>query len=143
MYINPSVSDFKSYFTRDFPYSSNPNIGVLDSDIFRAIMESTYFINPDLFEDQINYSTAFYLLAAHNLVTNIQNSSQGLGSSYSWLTNNKSVGAVSEGFAIPQRILDNPEFAALAKTGYGMKYLTMVLPLLSGSVFVVCGKTLP
>jgi hypothetical protein len=85
----------------------------------------------------------FLYLSAHYLVTDLKNSSQGVASQYDWLTTNKAAGSVSQGSSIPQRILDNPELAMLSKTGYGAKYLSLILPQLCGNIFTICGRTLP
>lgn len=140
MFDNPTIPDFKTYFSRDFIYGITPNT-VMDDDISKAFQDADVFINPCLFQAQADYNVGFLNLAAHFMVTSLQSSSQGVSGSYDWLVNSKSVGNVSVGTSIPQRILDNPEFAALSKTNYGAKYLFMVLPLLSGVMFPVRGKT--
>lgn len=100
-------------------------------------------MNPGLFSTQANYTLGYLMLSAHFLVLNIRSSSQGISGQYSWLQTNKNVGSVSEGLQIPQRILDNPEFAMLSKTNYGARFLMMVLPQLTGQIFNVYGRTLP
>lgn len=142
MYTNPTVADFKAYFTRDFPYGVTDDT-VMDSDIQRAIDETAVFINPELFGTQDSYTIGFLLLSAHNLVTNLRASSQGINGQYSFLQQSRSAGSVSESLAIPQRILDNAEYAMLTKTNYGSKFLFMILPQLSGQVYIVRGRTLP
>lgn len=141
-FTNPTVADFKAYFTRDFPYGVTPET-VNDSDIQRAIDEAAVFINSELFGAQVNYNIGFLLLSAHNLVMNLRMSSQGLSGQFSWLQQSRSAGSVSESLAIPQRILDNAEYAMLTKTNYGAKFLFMILPQLSGQVYTVRGRTLP
>lgn len=140
MYTNPTVADFKGYFTRDFPYGATPDT-VQDADIQRGIDETALVINPALMGTQAFYTTCFLYLAAHMMVLNLRASSQGIAGNYDWLINSKGVGNVSEGISIPQRILDNPELAMLAKTPYGAKYLNLILPYLSGQVFTVHGRT--
>lgn len=49
MFNNPSVSDFKTQFTRDFPYGTDPNTSVLDSDITSAFTYTNVNINQGLF----------------------------------------------------------------------------------------------
>lgn len=142
-YTNPTVDDFKNFFTRNFPYSSDPTLGVTDTDIANAEIETQYQINQCLFEDQNSYNLGYLYLSAHNLVMNIRASSQGLSGQYDWLINSKAVGNVSEGISIPQRILDNPIYSMLSQTPYGVKYLGMILPFLSGVMFTVPGRTLP
>ena len=142
-YTNPSVGDFKIYFTRDFPYGPDPTTSVTNDDITSAMQDCAAMINVDLFSSQENYNVGFLNLSAHFMVMSLRASSQGISGQYSWLQNSRGVGSVSESVAIPQRILDNPEYAMLTKTNYGAKFLFMVLPALSGQVFVVCGRTLP
>lgn len=64
MFINPSVTDFKTYFTRDFPYGTANNT-VLDSDITKAIAEANFNFNSALFSTQSEYSMGFLYLTAH------------------------------------------------------------------------------
>lgn len=143
-YTNPTVADFKAFFVRDFPYGTNINTNVLDADVARAMLEASQAINQCLFPvGQSQYTIGFFYLSAHNLVTNIKASSQGIASQNDWLVTTKSVGNVSTGSQVPQRILDNPEFAALGMTSYGWKYLMIVMPYLNGAIFAVAGATKP
>lgn len=140
MFINPTVSDFKAYFFRDFPYGSTLDT-VTDADIQKAIGQTTVNFNESLFSSQDNYTTSFLFLTAHYLCMDLQMSAQGILGSGTWLTTSKSVGSVAESFGIPQRILDNPELSYLSKTKYGMKYLSLILPGLAGQMFPVFGRT--
>lgn len=142
-FTTPTVADFKAQFARDFPYGTDPATSVLDLDITNAFRFTNVNFNSDFWADQGSYSLGYLLLTAHYMVLNLRASSQGLNGQYNWIQTNKSVGSVSEGFSIPQRILDNPEFAMLSKTNYGAQYLLLILPQLSGQVFSVCGSTRP
>jgi len=140
-YTPPTVADFKAFFSRDFPYGVI-DATVKDSDIHRAIDEAVAFVNEGLFCSQANFTNAVLYLSAHNLVTNLRMSSQGVsGGQIAWPQNSRSVGSVSESLAIPDRIMANPEYAILATTGYGGKFLMLVIPGLSGQIFTVCGRT--
>lgn len=139
-YTVPTASDFKAHFTRDFPYGSTDTT-VMDSDITKAIAEAAVNFNESLWESQAVFTLAYLYLTAHYLVTDLRASSQGIAGSYSWLTGSKSVGSVSEGFSIPQKILDNPHLAMLSKTNYGAKFLSLALPRLVGNVVHVAGET--
>lgn len=134
-YNNPSVADFKNQFVRDFPYGTDKDKNVLDSDIATAFQSTNFNINQALFTDQGSYTYAYLLLAAHNMVLNLRASSQGINGQYNWLQSSKGVGSVSESFSIPDRILANPYLASLTKTNYGAQYLSLVLPLLAGQMF--------
>ena len=140
-YNNPAVADFQNFFVRDFPYGTDINNCVIDQDIANAFVYVNVNINPCLFCDQASYTLGYLLLSAHQLVLNLRASSQGLNGQYNFLQVSKGVGAVSEGTAIPQRILDNPELAMLAKTNYGAAFLQLILPQLAGQMFSVCGTT--
>lgn len=139
----PTVAEFKAHFVRDFPYGTDISKNVLDADISKAILEASVNFNEDLWPTQAIFSLAYLYLTAHYLVTDLRNSSQGIAGSYSWITTNKQVGSVSEGLAVPQFILDNPLLAMYSKTGYGAKYLELLLPQLVGPVSVVEGATTP
>ena len=139
---NPSVQNFKDYFFRDFPYTDDVNTGVTDADITKAFQQTNISINPDLWCDQSAYTIGYLLLAAHWLVIDLR-MAQGVSGSYTWVTASKSVGSVSVGYQIPERILENPELAMLAQTNYGAKYLQLILPQLTGQIFNVFGSTRP
>jgi len=142
-YQNPSVADFQGYFVRDFPYGTDPANNVIDADIAKAFQMTNINFNPGLFGDQASYAVCYLLLSAHYLVTNLRASSQGINGQWAFLEQSKSVGALSQSFAIPQRILDDPYFSVFTTTNYGMQYLQMILPQLCGQVFTVVGSTRP
>lgn len=142
-FTNPSVAEFKEYFYRDFPYGTDPETSVLDQDITKAFVMVNVNFSECLFADQGSYSVGYLLLAAHYLVMNLRASSQGLSGQFSFQEQSKSVGSVSQAFAIPQRILDNPDWAILCKTNYGAQFIQLILPQLTGQVFNVYGSTRP
>lgn len=141
-YVNPDEDDFKEYFVRDFPYGS-ADTQVMDSDITRALGVAAFNFNSALYSSQTEYTLGFLLLTAHYLVTNLRNSSQGIAGNYSFLEASKSVGPIAQSFSIPQRVLDDPQLAMLAKTTYGAEFLQLILPRLIGQIFSVCGGTNP
>lgn len=138
---NPSVANFQSQFFRDFPFGTDPNVSVLAQDIATAFVQANATVNPNLFSDQGTYTLAYLFLAAHFLVLNLRASSQGLNGQYNWAQNSKAVGAVSEGFEIPERIKNNPDFMQYYKTNYGAQYVQLVWPQLSGQMFSVYRRT--
>jgi hypothetical protein len=142
-FLNPSVADFKQYFFRDFPYGTDMETSVLDQDITKAFVMTNVNMNQCLFADQGSYNVGYFLLSAHYLVMNLRASSQGINGQFNFLQNSKSVGSVSEGFAIPQRILDNPDWAILMKTNYGAQFLQLIIPQMAGQMFVAYGSTRP
>ncbi len=139
----PSVQQFKDYFFRDFPYGTDQAKNVVDADIAKAFQQANCNFNEDFWRDQSSFEVGYFYLSAFYLVYDMQTSSQGLASTASWVETAKSVGNVSQSFAIPQRILDNPELAIYGQNKYGMKYLSLILPQLSGQIFGVIGSTRP
>jgi hypothetical protein len=142
-FVYPSVQDFKDYFFRDFPYGTDIETQVTDPDIAKAFQMANINFNQCFWGDQSSFNVGYFLLSAHYLVMNLRTSSQGINGQFGFLENSKAVGSVSQGFAIPQRILDNPEFSVLMKTNYGAEYMALILPQLCGQVFPVAGRTLP
>lgn len=142
-YVNPQVPDFKNQFVRDFPYGTDIETQVLDVDITSALQATNFNINQCLFADQGTYTYGYLLLAAHYLVVNLRNSSQGINGQFNFLQAGKSVGSVSESFSIPERILANPYWAMLTKTNYGAEYLQLLLPQLTGQMFTSFGQPRP
>lgn len=142
-YVNPSVSDFKAFFDRDFPYGTDMQTSVLDSDITKAFTFTNVNMNEALFGNQGSYNIGYLLLSAHYLVMNLRASSQGINGQFSFLEQSKSVGSVSQSFAIPQRVLDNPDWAVLMKTNYGAQFIQLILPQLAGQIYSVHGSTRP
>lgn len=141
MFTDPTVSDFKAYFVRDFPYGADPTTQVLDADIQKAINLVHCQINQELFCDQAEYTIGFLLFSAHMLLISIQNSSQGLSSQFEWPLSSKSVGSVSVGMSIPSQINDNPVYSYYTKTGYGAQYLMMIFSRITGQMFTTFGGT--
>jgi hypothetical protein len=142
VYVAPTVADFKAKFTRDFPYGITPDV-VNDSDIQRAINESSLLINEALCGSQEFYTLAYLFLAAHRMVMNLRASSVGLAGNFDWLIGSKGVGSVSVSTSIPQRLLENPVWSYYCKSTYGVEYLMLMLPRLSGAFGTVAGWTQP
>jgi hypothetical protein len=142
MYTDPVILDFKNFFVRDFPYGITMN-DVMDSDIQRGINEAKLLINPGLCSSQAFYTQAYLLLSAHRLVMNLRTSSKGIAAKFAWLQGSKGVGSVSESLQIPQCILDNPNFSYYSASSYGVEYLMLILPMLSGSMYSVASYTKP
>ena len=106
---------------------------VTDQDILKAMSQAiiTAKYCGDSDEEAIN----IYLhLVAYYLVVDLKNASQGVGSSYSAAVSSKSVGDVSESYAIPQWMLDNPMYSMFAQNGYGLKYLSLIAPFLAVTI---------
>ena len=122
---------------------------VTDKDISKAFVQAKQGMNSALFagnsteEGQEFYETAYLWLAAHYLVIDLRAAAQGVAGQYSWLTSSKSVGNVSESYQFPERIMKSPYLSLITTTPYGAKYLSLIMPLLSGNVRLVAGWTTP
>ncbi len=141
MWTNPSIANFMAQFFRDFNYGTDINNCVTQQDIANAFVMVNASINQSMWPDQGTYNLGYLLLAAHFMVIALRASSQGINGQWGWAQNNKSVGAISEGFEIPERIKNNPDFMQYYKTNYGAQYLNLLWPQLSGQVFSVSGYT--
>lgn len=145
MWEKPSVTTFKTFFARDFnfaPVGDPDNLDyITDTDINRAISEAEINFNPGLYA-KLEYATnVFMYLAAFFLVFNIQNSSKGINSQCKFPISSTSAGGVSVSYQIPARYAEKPLYAMYTHNGYGMKYLSLTLPLLIGNVTLVEGDT--
>lgn len=139
-------ADFKLQFPRDFPYaptqSADPLKYVMDSDIQTAFIQAIMKFNPALvppvpgITGDAAIKLAFLYLAAHYLCIDVRNALGGVqGSGGSFPVTGRTVGSVSEQYQVPPKYLNNPNISYLASTGYGLKYLSFVLPSLVGNMF--------
>lgn len=103
----------------------------------QAIINSNYrFGATD--EQKIN----IYLhLIAFYLVLDLKNSSSGVNSSYSGMIASKSVDGVSVSYNFPQWLVNNPLYSLYSQNGFGMKYLSLILPYLSTTILFSRGRT--
>ena len=114
---------------------------IQDSDILRAFNEAKVNFNAALFGDDDTVKMVFLYLAAHYLVIDLNNAMNPLAVGFMGFTQSKSVGSVSESYAVPQWMLNNRALSAYAQTGYGRKYLSLIQPYLVGNLIFVPGRT--
>lgn len=139
-----TVDEFKGWFVRDFPYSDNGDLsGITENDIKKAFAEASLTFNSSLFATVEDQKLGFLYLAAHYLVIDIQNSTQGLNGKYEGIISSKSVGSVSVGYTIPDWVMAHPIYSLLSQSKYGMKYLSLIIPLMVGNIAAVRGATHP
>lgn len=120
-------------------YNDNIENYISDDDITRAFTEAKINFNPRLFGDDDECKMAFCYLAAHYLVIDLNNALNPFALGGLGLVQSKSVGSVSESYAIPQWILNDKNLGLLAQTGYGRKYLSLLMPRLSGNIIFTKG----
>lgn len=114
---------------------------IQDPDILRAYNEAKVNFNAALFGDDDTVKMVFLYLAAHYLVIDLNNAMNPLAVGFMGFTQSKSVGSVSESYAVPQWMLNNRTLSAYAQTGYGRKYLSLIQPYLIGNLIFVPGRT--
>jgi hypothetical protein len=136
-----TIADFKAYFVRDFKYGVDPVTDVTDADIQKAFDEAQINFNQSLFGSNDDITIVYFYLTAHYLVIDLRNADGGLNSTGKFTTQSKSVGSVSESYAVPEKYKNNPTLAPYAATGYGQKYLSLILPRLVGNIASIKGGT--
>lgn len=114
---------------------------VQDTDITKAIAEATTNFNTSLFADNTTQDIAFNYLTAHYLCLDIRTALKGVMSKGEFNTQSKGVGSVSESYAIPEMYAKDPYLNYFTKTNYGLKYLSIIQPLLIGNVGIALGAT--
>ena len=138
----PTVSQFKSYFFRDFPYLptntvDNPNDYVQPQDIQNAINLALVNFNSSLFGSAAQITTVFMYLAAFYLVQNLKTSARGIYAQLNFPTASAGVGGVNISFQVPDKVTKSPFLFAYTGNAYGMAYLSLVLPQTIGNVGAV------
>ncbi len=147
-----TIADFKARFYRDFsfqvvatsaiPCFPDPEF-VQDQDIQTAFDEAMGLLNQALFGSDRDIKIGYLLLSAHQLCLNINMANGGIGGGPSLPASSRSVGNVSESYIVPDAYKENPLFATYITTAYGLKYLTMIMPYLTGNMAGIFGGTNP
>jgi hypothetical protein len=139
-YLNPSISYFKNYFYRAFPFSTDYKQGFLDFDVAIAMQAANNNFRPDIWDDQGQYNEAYLNLTAHFLVLKQQADSQGMVNEYEWTTASKGGNGISKSSAVPTPIMEGALQAALTTTTYGKRYWEMARPRVVGTFYMVRNK---
>lgn len=116
-----------------------PDDKVSDLDITHAYAEADITFNTTLFNNDADMVLAFLYLSAHYLVNDL--SAGGIEGGVGGIVNSRSVGNVSESYAIPEWQTKSPIFSFYTKSSYGLKYLNMIMPRLRGNVASIEGAT--
>lgn len=114
---------------------------IQDADILRAFNEAKVNFNATLFGDENTVKMVFLYLAAHYLVNDFNNAMNPLGMGFMGFTQSKSVGSVSESYAVPSFATNNPLLSQYMLTGYGRKYVSLITPYLVGNIIFIPGRT--
>lgn len=114
---------------------------VTDEDIAKAMTQAIQIGN-DKFGETCTEKVNIYLhLVAFYLVMDLKNAATGVNSSFSGTVQSKHVGDVSESYAIPQWVNDNPMYSIFTQNGYGLKYLSLIAPYLACTIMFSTGRT--
>ena len=108
-----------------------------DEDIENAMADASVNFNESLFDDE-QAKLIFLYLTAYYLTYDLQNAT---GAVQTGVITSKSVGSVSESYGIPTSFLNNPMYSLYAKNGYGLKYLSLIIPYLQGNILFLPGAT--
>ena len=122
-------------------YADDVDNYILDEDIETAFLEAQMNFNQTLFDTDANIKIGYLYLTAHYLVNDIRAALNGVTAFGAMPVQSRSVGNVSEAYAIPEAYLNDPSLSFLTGSAYGLKYLSMIIPMLRGNVGVVCGAT--
>lgn len=107
---------------------------VTDEDITRAMSQALANSNERFGADNEEKIMIFLHLVAFYLVIDMQNASAGVNSSYGGLVASRSVDGVSESYNFPTWMTDSPMYSLFSSNGYGLKYLSLILPYLACTV---------
>jgi hypothetical protein len=116
---------------------------ILDADITKAYNQAVINFACSLFGTDASTELAFYYLWAHYLVIDLKNASGGVSSGGNYPVSSRSVGSVSESYNIPEKYMKNPYYSYIAQSGYGQKYLSLIITRQIGNFKVVGGISLP
>ncbi len=116
---------------------------VQPQDISNAFLEAQAVFNMDLFGTDAMVTLAYLYCTAHYMVNDLRTAAQGVDSVGAFPLASRSVGSMSESYMIPDRYKDNPALAFFTSSGYGQKYLSLLIPNLVGNFGSVYGGTNP
>ena len=129
--------------TKWVKYADKQDNWIQDGDITRAFAEALVCFNQGLFGTDAQITLGYLYMTAHYLCNDIKASRGGINSSASFPVTARTVGSVSEAYAIPEAYTKNPIFAMYTQTPYGMKFLAMALPNITGNMAAVFGGAQP
>ena len=112
---------------------------VTDEDIMKAYTQA-YANSSERFGKDCNEKVIIFLhLMAYYLVVDLQNAAVGINSSYGGLVASRSVDGVSESYNFPTWVMNSPMYSLFSANGYGLKYLSLIMPYLSCPILFSTG----
>lgn len=121
----------------------DPNNYVSVNDIQNAFNDAQVLFNQSLWGTVQQTTSGYLTLAAHFLSLNMRAAINGIQSVGEQMIASRGAGGVNASYNIPADYAADPVLAQYTTTAYGMKYLSMVLPLLRGNVVPVRGAVAP
>lgn len=114
---------------------------VTDEDISKAMSQAILAANSRFGNTCQEKRTIYLHLVAFYLVMDWKNAAAGVSSSYSGFVASKSVGDVSESYNFPTWLMQLPIYSIYSTNGYGLKYLSLILPYLSCTILFSTGRS--
>ena len=142
------ITEFKTFFDRDFEYGSDKE-DVRDLDIQKAVDEAKILFNAGLWENAIAAKIPFHYLTAHCLVKifgtvgGVVQKGNGANSVGSFPISSKGAGPLSVSYSIPEDLANDKILSQFLTTGYGLKYIQLLVPQLIGNMGTAVESTKP
>lgn len=114
---------------------------VLDKDVEKAMGQARISANERYGETDEEKINIFLHLVAFYLTIDLKNASTGVSGAYTGVVSSKSVGDVSESYALPQWVLKSPMYSIYAQNGFGLKYLSLIAPYLAVTILYSRGDS--
>jgi len=114
---------------------------VTDQDIEKAMSQAIINANERFGSTDEERINIYLHLVAFYLVIDLKNASSGINSSYLGVIASKSVGNVSQSYAIPTFMTNSPMYSLYGQNGYGMKYMSLIAPYLATTILFSRGAS--
>ncbi len=114
---------------------------VTNDDILRAMSQALVNANYRFGSDDKQRVNIYLHLVAFYLVMDLQNASAGVNSRYAGLIASKSVDGVSVSYNFPAWLTGSPIYSLFSQNGFGMKYLSLIIPYLSTTILFSSGRS--
>lgn len=114
---------------------------VTNDDILRAMSQAIVNVNYRFGANDEQRTNIYLHLVAFYLVMDLQNSSSGINSRYAGMIASKSVDGVSVSYNFPTWLTNSPIYSLFSSNGFGMKYLSLIIPYLSTTILFSKGRT--
>lgn len=114
---------------------------VTDQDIEKAMSQAIINANQRFGSTDEERIHIYLHLVAFYLVIDLKNASSGINSSYLGIIASKSVGNVSQSYAIPTFMANSPMYSLYGQNGYGMKYMSLIAPYLATTILFSRGAS--